>query len=64
MVQHLSQYHFSSDNAALSSILILVVCDTSGFAWLTGRGQQSDSYIAGSNHAMTLARMHVASLLL
>ena len=29
-----------------------------------GRGQQSDSYIAGSNHAMTLARMHVASLLL
>eukprot|EP01046_Picozoa_sp_COSAG06_P050325 COSAG06_NODE_7947_length_2325_cov_18.452830_5_plen_69_part_01 len=27
-------------------------------SWLTGRGQQSDSYIAGSNHAMTLARMH------
>ena len=33
-------------------------------SWLTGRGQQSDSYIAGSNHAMTLARMRVASLLL
>ena len=33
-------------------------------SWLTGRGQQSDSYIAGSNHAMTLARMRVAWLLL
>ena len=41
----------------LASIIVRI-------SWLTGRGQQSDSYIAGSNHAMTLARMHVASLLL
>ena len=33
-------------------------------SWLTGRGQQSDSYIAGSNHAMTLARMRVAGFYL
>ena len=33
-------------------------------SWLTGRGQQSDSYIAGSNHAIGLFWPPVARLLL
>ena len=33
-------------------------------SWLTGRGQQSDSYIAGSNHAIGVFWPPVARLLL